>query len=194
MANVANECVQINCCNLTSCNLLNWKDAKTTGALLAIVNFSFFSMFLTSSSFITIIANVLLVFLLLGISICYFMEVPPKNDLEYEYFSKDTYEALFKSTYSTMICLEDELQKIYKIEDSYKTFKVLGAVYLLSIITSNICNSILIWVALNLLFLIPLILKFKEKEINEVYSKVSKMVLENLAKLEKLVPRYVEKK
>lgn len=181
------------CCFLSDIEALNWTDIKTTGLIYATINLLFFSVMLSWVSIISVVTNFLLVSLLTAIVVCYFMEKPPKDDNEYEYFSKDSLEAIFKKFYLWVISLEEKIKKITSLESPVCTIKTIVGLYILSVISSHVCSCFLVFLATNIFFIVPLVRKYKQKEITKIYDKVSEITKDLLKKVESKIPRYEEK-
>jgi len=181
------------CCFLSEFEALNWTDNKTTGLIYATINILFFSVMLSWVSIVSIIANFLLVSLLTAIVVCYFMDKQPKDDTEYEYFSKDSLEDIFKKFHLWIISLDEKVKKLVSFESPSCTIKTLVGLYTLSVISSHVCSCFLVFLATNLFFIIPLVKKYKQKEISKLYEKVSAITKDVLIKVESKIPRYEEK-
>eukprot|EP00340_Litonotus_pictus_P003053 CAMPEP_0170516544 /NCGR_PEP_ID=MMETSP0209-20121228/2728_1 /TAXON_ID=665100 ORGANISM="Litonotus pictus, Strain P1" /NCGR_SAMPLE_ID=MMETSP0209 /ASSEMBLY_ACC=CAM_ASM_000301 /LENGTH=159 /DNA_ID=CAMNT_0010801461 /DNA_START=144 /DNA_END=623 /DNA_ORIENTATION=- len=154
---------------------------------------TFLTMAISWTSFASVAANFLLFLLFTSIGVAYFMQKSEKDDNEYEYFSKDTLEYHFKRVYNFLICLEEELHKLYKLEDTFKTVKTLALVYFAASLVDSVCLCMLLFIGNNILFLSSLAYKLKKQEIEELSSKVKALVCENLTKIESKIPRYTEK-
>ena len=109
-------------------------------------------------SFASVISTVLLV--LLGISIAtvnLMKKGESSEDSDLEYFSKDSLENVCKNIGLFVIWVETKLHRVYRLENPISTIKLLASVYLISVLTENICSCLLIWVSINLLFLSVLV-------------------------------------
>jgi hypothetical protein len=89
-----------------------------------------------------------------------------------------------------MICTEDQLNKIYKLESPVTTLKVLIGLYAGSIVTGTICHFILVWISVNLLFALPLVYKLQKDKIDQIYSQVTSLITKTLSQVESKIPRY----
>ncbi len=181
------------CCFLSEIEALNWTDNKTTGLIYATINLLFFSVMLSWVSIVSVIANFLLVSLLTAIVVCYFMEKSTKDDNEYEYFSKDSLEDFFKKLHLWIISLDEKVKKLVSLESPSCTIKALVCLYALSLVSSHVCSCFLVFLATNLFFIIPLVKKYKQKEICKLYEKVSAITKDVVKKVESKIPRYEEK-
>lgn len=197
--------------------IFGWKNMRTTGLLFASVNLVYLTMFLTNTSFAAVLAKILLMTLIAAIGVCYFIEKPEKMynyiwylkynkhllfifitvysdaNEEYEYFSKDVLEKVFKKTYNCMICVEDAFQRVYRLEDPCFSVKVCASLYFGITLFSSVCTCLITWLFINSLFLIPLIYKLQKEKIDDLTSTLKHIVCENLKKLEAMIPRYKEK-
>lgn len=172
---------------------LNWTDIKTTAMIFATIELLFFSVMLSELSIISVLANFALFSLVTAIVVCYFMEKPAKDDNEYEYISKDKLESVFKGFYSTLICLDEKFKKIVSLESPTCTLKTLGFAYVLTIIANNVCSCLLVFIATNLFFLVPLAYKLQGDNINKITSKACCIISNTLTTIESKIPRYQEK-
>lgn len=89
-----------------------------------------------------------------------------------------------------MICVEEELNKIYKLESPVCTLKLLGALYAGSIITGSICHCILVWLSVNTLFVLPLLYKMQKEKLDKIYSSATSIVTKTFNQIESKIPRY----
>lgn len=92
-----------------------------------------------------------------------------------------------------MICLEDAMQRVYRLEDPYFSVKVCASLYFGISLFSSVCTCLITFVSVNSLFLIPLIYKLQKEKIDETSSTLKKLVFNNVNKLEAMIPRYKEK-
>ena len=180
-------------CLLLDFECLNWTDIKTTAMIFATIELLFFSVMLSGISIISVVANFALFSLVAAIAVCYFMEKPAKDDNEYEYISKDKLESVFKSFYSTLICLDEKFKKIVSLESPVCTLQTLGLVYVFTIIASNVCSCFLVFIATNLFFLVPLAYKLQGDNINKLTSKACCVLSKAFTTIESKIPRYQEK-
>ena len=180
-------------CNFLDLECLNWSDIKTTGMIFATIELLFFSVMFSGVSIISVIANFALYSLVTAIVVCYFMEKPTKDDNEYEYVSKDKLESVFKNFYTSLICLDEKYKKIVSLESPIYTLQALGLVYVSTIIASNVCSCMIVFIATNLFFLVPLAYKLQGDNINKLTSKLSCVLKNVITTVESKIPRYQEK-
>jgi hypothetical protein len=55
---------------------MSWKDPKLTISIVAVVNLAFLTMFISGLSLFTLLSYTFLIYILVGIVICQFMEKP----------------------------------------------------------------------------------------------------------------------
>lgn len=161
--------------------------------ILGFANLLFFNMALQWVSFASVFANFLFIILLLGIAACYFLQTPPKDDESYEYISKDTLEYYYRKFVNAKICLIERIQKIERLENPISIAKDFGILYVASVITGNMCTCMLMWISVNLLFLIPLAYKTQQQKLDDLSKTVKSLICSNFEKIESKIPRYVEK-
>lgn len=64
---------------LDCCELTNWSDPKTTGLVLATINLIFFSSAISGYSLVSVVAYLLLIFVIVSIIITKTMQNPGKE-------------------------------------------------------------------------------------------------------------------
>ena len=89
-----------------------------------------------------------------------------------------------------MICVEEKLNKIYKLESPTTTLKIMAGLYAGSIVTGSICHFILVWISVNVLFVLPLLYKLQKEKVDQIYTQVSSIISKTLSQVESKIPRY----
>ena len=79
------------------------------------------------------------------------------------------------------------------VENSVYTMKYFAGLYFLTIVTSCSCQCFLIWSVVNFIFLWPLAYKSQSDRINDLFIKVKENASMVVNKVDKLIPKYVEK-
>jgi hypothetical protein len=115
------------------------------------------------------------------------------SDNEYEYFTKEELEKYFKKAYNVVIDLDKNYKRAISLKDPSYTVKVIVGIYVVHFLTSTFCPCLLLWISVNLAFLIPLAYKHKKAEIDKVVSQVKEILCQQIKLITSKIPKYVEK-
>lgn len=68
-----------------------------------------------------------------------------------------------------------------------------ASIYAAQLVTSVFCNCLLLWFAVNITFLYPLVYKTKKDKIDGLCTKLTTIVKNGFSTLEKKIPKYQDK-
>jgi hypothetical protein len=171
---------------------LNWTNPRTTGIIYASINLLLFSSTF-SASILAPISNFLLILFLLSTGIAFFLDNNNKdNDLnkEYSYIPKESIETFFRNVYESFILLSNFFKKVTSLESPLLTIQTLIGLYVSTVITSNVCSCLIVFLSINFFFILGLALKYKGEELCKGYNKITGVICDSISKISNKIPKY----